>query len=883
MGAVTDVRDGHDERYCRSAARLSLVLAACLATAATTATPNPTTATPNPDDDELKSALREVELAARQAEARPRPFEVPARPNSPDERPLGPTPSIYAAAEGRRDLTDHVDFAIRSGVRFLYSMQLPDGSFSAGRFSQQPGATALVVLALLSCGEARTRPEVRAAVEWLRGREITSTYSLALRAAVLSQFGGAARDPLLRRDVQRLIGMVIDDGPERGLYTYGQPGAGARADLSNAQYGVLGVWYAAEAGIEVPRGYWQRIEAGWTRAQRDDGGFGYRIGDNAPSRGSMTAAGIATLLVTHDFLHAGSAAIRPPTAVARESQSLQAAERALTWLNTYFRVDAHPGLGAPLVPTWRGVPEQPNTLFDRTIDTHLHYMLFSYERVAEATGLTRFAGRRWYEEGVRQLIATQAPDGSWPDGTYSPAIDTAFALLFLARGRAPVVVQKLRFEGRWNNRSRDAASVVRWLRRETERHVNWQLAGLDQPFDDLREAPILYLASDEALRLPESQWHLIKRYLDEGGLLLAADESGRPGGGPLTDSIKALFARLYPSYTFREAPRDHPFLSGNFPTSALDAPVFLLGNGIRELAVLLPAGDFPGRWQRTLGTASGKTPEFSLIGNVLVHVTGRANLRYRGVYHYLAPPGPNGDQTARLPPWTVAQVVYVGNWQPEPLAWEHVGNRLSAESVARLSVDHFTPAELGSNPSPVPLAHLVATHVPLLTSADREGLARYLRRGGRLLLEAAGGDPDVALWAEQLLPALLPGGQWRRLPPEHPVYRRLAGPGGLALFRPAAAERVGGRQAPPRLLGYYVGPDAVAILAGEDLSSGLVGYPHDGIIGYSPDTARALATGLLEWANNPETRRAVPPPPPPASSPADPRRPSSRPGDSPPR
>lgn len=784
-----------------------------------------------PQGNSLEELLRHAEELARQLEGHRLP-----------EGPAGRGGDAFVdRLVPNADLTPHIDFAIQQAVRYLYSLQRPDGSFSAGSYSDQPGATALILLALVSAGEAKTRPEILKALEWLRRREITSTYSLALRAAALSQFGGADRDPLLRRDTQRLIGLMIDTGAHRGLYTYTTPGPNAMGDLSNAQYGVLGVWYAAEAGIEVPRGYWQRVEEGWVGAQQPDGGFAYRREGIGGSYGSMTAAGIATLAITHDFLHASTAGGAQGRATARLSRSMAANERALAWLDKHFLVDRNPGRDTALGDD-RPLRRVPG-LGQFAQGSYVHYMLFGYERVGEATGLTRFGEDRWFDKGARYLIATQSGDGSWSNGSFGGAIDTAYGLLFLARGRSPVVVQKLQFDGKWNNRTRDAASMVRWLRRETERHVNWQITRLDYPMDDLRASPILYIASDQAAAIPEEQWHILKRYIDEGGLVLAADE----GGGAFSRSVEELFARLYPKYVFRDAPPEHPFIAGNFPASTLDVPVRVMGNGVRELVVLLPRGDFPWRWQRTLGTVSGKSPDFSLVGNVLVNITGRANLRNKGVYHFL--PLPQNPSPARSV-WSAAQVSYAGNWQPEPLAWEHIASRLHADRVANLTVriGAFDDGSISARDARI--AHLTATHVPSLTPRDLVGLRQYIEQGGVLLVDAAGGDADVGIWAEQVLAEAVPGGELRPLPMDHPIYAGVISGAGTVLYRPAASDRVGGRQAPPRLKGYFLRDRLVAIVSAEDLLAGMVGYPHDGIIGYTPEVTRGLITGILRWAHD---------------------------------
>lgn len=738
------------------------------------------------------------------------------------------------------DLTPHVDFTVQRAVKFLYSRQKPDGSFSSGDYDDHAGPTALAVLALTAAGEAKTRSEIVRAVEWLKKQNIQTTYSLGLRAAALSQFGGADRDPVLRRDTQRLIAMMIDGGAHRGLYTYGKPAdANAWGDLSNAQYGVLGVWYAAEAGIEIPRGYWQRVEEAWVTAQQTDGGFAYRTGRGG-SYGSMTAAGIATLAITHDFLHASTAGGIQGRVQAKLSKSAAAMGKAVSWLDKYFLVDRNPGRDTSLDGA-AAAPGRFRGLGNFADGSYVHYMLFGYERVGEATGQTRFAGDRWFDKGARYLIATQSGDGSWVNGAFGGTIDTAYALLFLSRGRSPVVVQKLQFDGKWNNRTRDAASMVRWLRRETERHVNWQITRLDYPFEDLRQSPILYIASDKALFIPEAQWHLLKRYLDEGGLILAADE----GGGAFSASFEELLGRLYPKYVFRDIGPEHPFLAGNFPVSALEAPVRVMGNGVRELCVVLPRGDFPWRWQRTLGTVSGKSPEFSLVGNILVNITGRANLRNKGVYHFESF---DPERTPAREPWTVAQLSYGGNWNPEPLAWEHLKSRLHNAGTAELRVVTLSLDD-GSLRPDTKLAHLTATHVPALSTRKVASLAGYLQQGGMLLIDAAGGDADVGIWAESLLKQALPTAELRDIPTDHPIYAGLLSQAGTLTYRAAATDRVGARQAPPRLRGLFLADRLVAVVSGEDLTAGLVGYPHDGIIGYPPEASRTLATNLLRFAH----------------------------------
>ena len=72
-------------------------------------------------------------------------------------------------------------------------------------------------------------------------------------------------------------------------------------DNSNSQYGVLGVWAGAEVGIEVPDAYWQAVQQHWQSCQLANGQWSYRKGDPQGTL-AMTAGGVASLLITHEYL-----------------------------------------------------------------------------------------------------------------------------------------------------------------------------------------------------------------------------------------------------------------------------------------------------------------------------------------------------------------------------------------------------------------------------------------------------------------------------------------------------------------------------------------------------------------------------------------------------
>ena len=70
-------------------------------------------------------------------------------------------------------------------------------------------------------------------------------------------------------------------------------------------------------------------------------------------------------------------------------------------------------------------------------------------------------------------------------------------LLFLSRGRHPIFMNKLKFDGHWSNRPHDLANLTKFAKRETERQLNWQVVPIDHDWRDWGDAPILYIASHE--------------------------------------------------------------------------------------------------------------------------------------------------------------------------------------------------------------------------------------------------------------------------------------------------------------------------------------------------------------------------------------------------
>ncbi|HSU68751.1 MAG TPA: hypothetical protein VLJ39_17860, partial [Tepidisphaeraceae bacterium] len=394
--------------------------------------------------------------------AAPAPSIVPTQPSAPvhtaSARP--PVQPVTVAAE---DLTDEqIGRSITHGVDYLltkfnhYNQILRKG---IKRDDTSMGLDILCVYALMQCqqatGDPRLNPHeetMKGLIDGIKGLPLKGyrfeTYARGLRATALGLYNRPEDAAVLREDANVLV-----QGSYNGGYTY-EPRRGpirsddsVTPDNSNSQYGLLGVWSAAEAGRDVPDTYWASVQRHWMHAQDTNGQWSYGPDPEGSGTHSMTCAGLASLYVAHDWLDMPRQAV----SVGRDPFTPPLA-KGLHWLE-----DA-----------------------DNSIELdHGAYDLYGLERVGLASGFKYFGSHDWYRQLAAQSIRQQQSNGSWGDD-----VETAYNLLFLARGRHPILMNKLRFEGYWANRPRDLANLSRFMSHELERQLNWQIVPLARPWTD---------------------------------------------------------------------------------------------------------------------------------------------------------------------------------------------------------------------------------------------------------------------------------------------------------------------------------------------------------------------------------------------------------------
>ncbi|MFK7740427.1 MAG: hypothetical protein AB8H80_08885 [Planctomycetota bacterium] len=279
---------------------------------------------------------------------------------------------------------------------------------NAATGSTRSGELALVVLAALHDGIDPRHADMAKAIKKLAKAKPNQTYDIALRLIVLDACPSFPdRSKLAKKDLKRLLQHLS----RRGCFQYfAKP---STWDLSNTQYGALGLRAALSMGLRVPRDVWRRMAQSVRAQQGPTGSFGYARSDSA-ARGyaSMTAAGIAVLAVCQQGM---------------EGQGQLARD-----------LDGH------LQSGWRWFGRNTDRIGSPK-ERWSFYFHYGLERAAILCGVDKVAGVvDWYEAGARMFVDEQLAGGGWQSakdgfpgshlsGKRGDSVPTAFAVLFLRR------------------------------------------------------------------------------------------------------------------------------------------------------------------------------------------------------------------------------------------------------------------------------------------------------------------------------------------------------------------------------------------------------------------------------------------------------------------
>lgn len=736
---------------------------------------------------------------------------------------IGPFGLAMSPGDLRAAVTpEEVRQSIQAGVKYIKSRQTDDGSWPDT--SQPGGITALATLALIQAQVPLKDPSVAGGLEYLKRVRNEYTYTVALKIAVFAQ-----ADPVKYRD-------EIEDGAKflresqlaSGQWTYG-PADPRRSmglgDNSNTQFALLGLHEAATVGVQVPPFIWNKAARHWLTTQSKDGGWNY-VGRPATGTGSMTAAGVSSLLICgHQVARTAEKGYVNGAAqgcgVQRTNPVLAS---GLKWLGNNFTAARNPRSNA-----WN------------------YYWLYGAERVGMLSGLQYFGNHDWYREGAEYLINQQDGagifnrGGSWANNL----TDTSFAVLFLAKGRRPVLIQKLRRDNAtdWNADPHDCANLVAFIGNDLGEPVSWQLVDVDAPLARWLEAPILYVTGHNFGRFTDVQERKIRDYVQGGGLLFVEACCSREA---MRDGFENLAKRLFREQPLVELDASHPVWTSLHKLKPGAWPLFGVDVGCRTSVIFSPR-DLSCLWEQA------DVPELSeaalkLGANIAAYATGREPLRDKLTEVVLPAAAKGATPTRDLPgrgALQIAQLAHSADWRPDPgamaaLAW-FLRKNANVEALP-------TPAFLrASDPELLdhPVAYITGHFAFQLNEPERLALATYLRRGGFLFAEACCGREAFANSFKSIARQIFPNEPLRLLDPDHPIIK---GEPGFDLskieYRPAV-KREHPKLSAPELYGIEVDGRLVIVFSPYGLGCGLEDHKCYNCRGVTPGDSKRVAANIV--------------------------------------
>jgi hypothetical protein len=763
------------------------------------------------------------------------------------------------AQPARTEVTaEQVRTSITKGVAFLKERQERDGSWNGyDRFPN--GVTALCTLALLTAGEAPDQPFMQRALDQVRKIDRNMTYTVALQTMVLATVHPEKHLLTLNQNVKWLEDTQIKTEGSKGGWAYPSERIGAVADNSNTQFAILALHEAQRVGVKVQPETWRRALEYWERIQNHDGSWGYQPGDGR-GLGSMTSAGIASVVICSGRLSEGDAKINGDNVeccgLQEPNDSL---ERALAWMGRKFSVHTNPSSAGGL-----------------SGNNYLLYYLYGLERVGRMTA-QRFLGEHdWYREGAEMLVTEQNQlTGAWK-GTgpveQDETVSTALALLFMSKGRRPVLMGKVEHGpgDDWNHHRSDLANLTTYVETKWKQELTWQVMTLQNAaVEDLLHAPVLFINGSRAPEFNDAQAQLLRDYVDRGGFIFA--EACCPDNGGFDKGFRALLAKVFPEpeYGLRPLPPSHPVYYAEEPVS-LDRQYVLEGvdYGCRTSVVYCPPQPAGGPqsnlsclWELAQGheaPASAKVQAdiaaAKAIGvNVLAYATSR---EVKGKEESLQLPKDlaSTDDVDRNK-LHIAKLRHPGGCDAAPGALGNLLRAVGRELKLRVDTEHRQIDITDPALRRYGMVFMHGRNSFRLTEAERLALKQYIELGGTLLADAICANSDFADSFRREMKAIFPEYPLEELPAGHEMYTRTFG--GFDLRNVSLRQPQGRAGAPlktvlhqgePQLEGVKVGERYGVIFSKYDLSCALEKHDSLECEGYTRDDAERIGLNVVLYA-----------------------------------
>lgn len=339
---------------------------------------------------------------------------------------------------------------VYQALKFLDSSD----SLVADGNARKLGGKCIIGLAFLKAGQ-KDHPRVKEAVEAVRASmqpdQRVDVYSNGIAIAFLCDLS----PQLYRNEIRFYLDLLEKRQKAHGGWGYdGNSSEGfmmETGDTSQTQYASLGYWTAYQQGFRLNSESLERLTKWLLRTQDPGGAWGYqgeiasgstRVVQSQTNCG-MLAAGLGSLLICADLLNTVPESTKEEARWAEEELKIDDLPPALRAARLAGSKDRPPPI--QLQTSTINLDEIPDSVAlaqewmraRYTIDNGKYNCYYFYATERYQSFYELWSGNvdedpKWYQDGYDFLVKNQLSGGGWDQGC-GPAVDTAFAVLFLLR------------------------------------------------------------------------------------------------------------------------------------------------------------------------------------------------------------------------------------------------------------------------------------------------------------------------------------------------------------------------------------------------------------------------------------------------------------------
>ena len=635
------------------------------------------------------------------------------------------------------------------------------------------------------------------------------------------------------------------------------------------------ITFAGEKAVQTPWFMKQWLPNGNPQM----GSWGYTL-SSPQGTGSMTCAGITSLVIASDRLQSSGAKVvggRIECCSPHSDADAARIEKGWKWLGRNYSVSQNPqGAG------W-----------------HLYY-LYGLERTGRLTAQrfiplaqkAAFAGDAegradWYREGSEWLVThtVALENGVWrgQNTEGNELIGTSMALLFLSKGRWPVLMSKMQHAPGtdWNHHRADAANLTRLAESRWKQDMTWQIIDLRAAtVEELVQTPVMYLSGSQD-PVPEGATkrkelaRKIRDYLDRGGFLFAvADCDGVGFDRGFRQLMQEVFTE--PEYRLRLLEPEHPIWRAEAEIDPHQLrPVWGVEFGCRTSVAYVPPEPAqnlrpslsclwelsrPGRDVKYASAVQKQVDAAMMLGvNVLAYATNRELKSKENYFKPKAARGPTDRvERGRM---VVATLRHPGGCSIAPRAVVNLMDAAASELKIRTKVREEL---LDITDDSLFDYHLVFMHGRTafrLTDAERQRLRQFVERGGMVLADSVCASTKFTDSFRNEMKLIFPNQTLEHIPATDPLWTTRYGgydlrtvlrrdPGGRqATTKPAVGPSTATtRRVPPDLEGVKFGDRWGVVFSQYDLSCALEKRDSLECRGYTRDDAARIGLNVVLYS-----------------------------------